>query len=203
MEKIDNAIQSLAAYVVELIPIVCPQYDSQYTFISATANFAKNMSERFFIGRLNHVLLKQNSDFVDWLKIAWKFNIDNANYEKNVKQLIYTIEAINECDMLDICANLLRAYQADALKKDEFFRLAWILTKVFSDDLMYLEHCYGKKSMDENQELMSLERYNLVYKKVTQMYNGASENSYVITPLGIKMLSCGIDYDHHNKYSGE
>lgn len=54
--------------------------------------------------------------------------------------------------------------------------------------------------MTECPELMSLERQNLVYKNVVPMFNGVVENNYTITSLGIKMLSCGVDYENYGKY---
>lgn len=182
--------------VVSWLSIVCPAIASLYQ----TAGFLKNISETIFVGKLERVASQQDPNFDKWLRMAENFDKDSENYEKTVKQVIYTIEAINEIGMLDVYANLLRAWKAGVLEKDEFFRLGWILTNVFSSDLMYLKDCYRKKNMDENQELLSLERYNLVYKKVVPLFNGAVHNSYTITSLGIKMLSCGIDYEHYNEY---
>lgn len=180
-------------YAIDLLSIALP-------WLSPTIDFLNNISDTILFQKLSGVLLKQDSDFDEWLKISEKFDSDNSAYEKNVRQLIYSIEAINEVDLLDVYANLLRAWKAGLLEKDEFFRLGWILTKIFSIDLMYLKNCYGKHYMGENQELLSLERYNLVNKKVTPLTNGAVDNSYTITLLGNKMLSCGIDYEHYSEY---
>ena len=191
-----SILKLIPTYAIEMLSIVCPHVAVAYR----TADFKKSASETIFLQKLLRVLLDQDSDFNDWLKIAEKFDSDNSAYEKTVRQLIYSIEAINEVDLLDVYANLLRAWKAGLLEKDEFFRLGWILTRAFSSDLMYLKECYGKKDMNENQELLSLERYNLVYKRVIPLMNGAVNNVYTITPLGIKMLSRGIDYEHYSEY---
>ena len=180
-------------YAIDLLSIALP-------WLSPTVDFLNNISDTILFQKLSQVLWKQDLDFDEWLKIAEHFDADNSTYKKTVQQLIYSIEAINEVDLLDVYANLLRAWKAGLLEKDEFFRLGWVLTKAFSSDLMYLKECYGKKDMDENQELLSLERYNLVYKRVIPLMNGAVNNVYTITPLGIKMLSRGIDYEHYSEY---
>lgn len=191
-----SVLKQIPDYGIDMLSIVCPPVAAAYR----TAGFKKSASETIFLQKLLRVLIDQDSDFNDWLKIAEKFDSDNSAYEKTVRQLIYSIEAINEIDLLDVYANLLRAWKAGLLEKAEFFRLGWILTRAFSSDLMYLKECYGKKDMDENQELLSLERYNLVYKRVIPLMNGAVNNVYTITPLGIKMLSRGIDYEHYSEY---
>ena len=192
-----SILKQLPEYAIDMLSIVCPPVAA----ISRTVDLLKDISQKIFLQKYSQVLTKQDSDFNEWLKIAEKFDSDNSTYEKTIRQLIYFIEAINEVDLLDVYANLLRAWKAGLLEKAEFFRLGWILTRAFSSDLMYLKECYGKKDMDENQELLSLERYNLVYKRVIPLMNGVVNNAYTITPLGIKMLSRGIDYEHYSEYT--
>lgn len=161
----------------------------------------KSIPNMIFCEKLYKILSQAGMNYFEWLKLSGKFGKDNAEYNKNVKQLIYTINAINEESMIDIYANLLRAYSADCISREELFRFGWILTNIYSADLLYLKNCWEKKdSLSECSELRTLEQYDLVVCHVKQRYNSKGDRSYAISELGKKMLSCGIDFDNYDQY---
>ena len=188
--------ESVTQMIISWLSIGCPAIASVFQ----TVEFVKNLSEAIFVEKLKQVCLQQDSDFDKWLRVSENFDRDSKNYEKTVKQFIYTIEAINESEMLDIYANLLCAYKADLITKDDLFRLSWVLTNIFSKDLLYLGRCYNKTDMEECFELQKLAQYGLVRSRSKTVYNRGPIYTYTISELGIKMLSCGIDYEHHGEY---
>lgn len=179
----------------DLLSIVCPQF----AVAKSVAEFFASFPNLIFADKLSRVL-SNNEDFFEWLKIVKDFEKDSKNYQDAVRQVVYNIHVINEIKLLDVFANLMHAYKMNLIDEEIFYRLGWILSNAFADDLVYLKKCYGKKRMTECPELMSLERQNLVYKNVVPMFNGVVENNYTITSLGIKMLSCGVDYENYGKY---
>ena len=102
--------------------------------------------------------------------------------------------------MLDIYANILRSYKANYLTKDEFFRLGWILSNIFSADLLYLNELYKKGNIENSVRAQKLEYYGLALSRSETRWNAGNVSLYSVSPLGIKMLSCGIDYENHGKY---
>lgn len=196
-DRLDAIGVGLPELACKLISTVYPQA----AVANCVTEFIVNVSNIIFVDKLSKILSDGNEDFFEWLKIAEDFDENNKNYQNAVRQLIYRINAINESELLNIYANLLRAYKAGGLRKDELYKLGWVLSNIFPDDLMYLKTCYGKKNMDECSELKRLEQCGLAYisESRTLVATGV-QNLYTITDLGIKMLSCGIDYENHHKY---
>lgn len=181
----------------DLISIISPKFAAA----SCATEFIASVPNIIFVDKLNRILSDGNENFFEWLKIAENYNESNDNYQDAVRQLIYNINAINETELLSVYANLLRAYKVGLLCKDEFFRLGWILSNIFSADLMFLKECYGKNDMQECAEVKRLEQRGLVYiSKSRTLVSAGVQNLYTITDLGIKMLSCGIDYENYDKY---
>ena len=84
--------------------------------------------------------LYKDSDFDEWLKLSEKFDKSDKNYKKTVCKLVYTINAINEEELLDIYSNLLRAYKLGLICKQRFFKLTWALSNIYSEDLFELKN---------------------------------------------------------------
>lgn len=180
-----------------LISNICPQFAA----VSCVSDFIASVPNIIFADKLSRILTDDNKDFFEWLKIADHFDESHDTYQNSVRQLIYNINAINETKLLGIYANLLRAYRADKISKEELYRLGWALSNIFPGDLMYLVKCYGQNHMEETPELRKLEQRGLVcISRAQALYDVGVRNLYMITELGTKMLSCGIDYENHNKY---
>ena len=64
-----SVLKQIPDYGIDMLSIVCPPVAAAYR----TAGFKKSASETIFIQKLLRVLLDQDSDFNDWLKIAEKF----------------------------------------------------------------------------------------------------------------------------------
>ncbi|NBI68110.1 hypothetical protein D1646_15125 [Pseudoflavonifractor sp. 60] len=183
---------ALTQYAIDLLSIVLP-------FAAPTVDLARSISETLLCQKLYQVLTKQDADFEEWLKFSENFDSDNRNYEKTVRQLIYTIEAINEIDMLDIYANLLRSYKAGSIAKSDFFRLGWVLSNIFSMDLMYLNECKQQINISESPVVKRLEQYGLVrIVKSEVLFNTGVKNIYMLSELGEKMISYGINCESQN-----
>ena len=138
----EDKLKAVGKETFELAWKLISNVSSQLAAVSCGAEFITNVSNIIFVDKLSRVLADDNKDFFEWLKIAENFDRNNDNYQDAVRQLIYTLNAINESKLLDIYANLLRAYKADCISKGDFFRLGWILSNIFSADLMYLPNCY-------------------------------------------------------------
>jgi len=196
-----DELRAIGKGIPELACNLISSFNPDFAAVSRATEFIASVPNIIFVDKLNRILLDGNEDFFEWLKIAENFNESNDNYQNAVRQLIYNINAINETALLSIYANLLRAYKAGLLCKDEFFRLGWVLAGIFPADLMYLKECYGKKNMEECPEVKRLEQRGLVDISHSQtLWNTGVKNFYEISDLGIKMLSCGIDYENYDTY---
>lgn len=165
-----------------------------------TLQFPTTISDAIFEYKLKKLLKNQKPDLMEWLKTAWKFEHCQEEYAANVRKLICFLNAMNEDKLIDIYANLLHAYQLEFINQDEFFRLSWILTQVYSDDLFLLKDFKHKTKYSENKRLEILEPYGLIDKHHRRGYNSQTATKYLLTETGKKMLACGIDYENYNEY---
>lgn len=163
-------------------------------------NFPSTVTDAIFCEKLERLMNKQSTDLPGWLKMAWNFDKDRDNYVNNVRKLVYLLNAMNEDRAIDIYANLLRAYQLDLLECDEFFRLSWILTQVYYMDLNLIMQLYSNKIDNEDKRLHSLEPYGLLTSTSHFSFSAGATILYTVSDLGVKMISCGLDFDNHEKY---
>ena len=160
-------------------------------------NFPSTVTDAIFCEKLERLMNKQSADLSSWLKIAWNFEKDEESYASNVRKLIYLLNAMNEDNLIDVYANLLHAYQLGLLNRDDFFRLSWILTQVYYDDLLLLKEI-GPEFCDTNwSRLSSIQPYGLVRTHTTHYYDGREEMTYTLTQLGRNMLECGLELDDY------
>ncbi len=159
----------------------------------------KGYADRVLLSKLYKVLNNQDSDFDEWLKLSEKFDKSDKNYKKTVCKLVYTINAINEEELLDIYSNLLRAYKLGLICKQRFFKLAWALSNIYSEDLFELKEIYKEKDMPETRERIALRNVNLLDSYVRTKY-GTSISIYNMNELGFDMLRYGIDLENADKY---
>ena len=187
-EVFSGALSLLADFFPKVAPII------------HAAQFPATISDAIFEYKLKRLLSNAHPNLVEWLKIVWNFERCQKNYEQNVRKLICFLTTMNEDRVIDVYANLLHAYQLTLLNTDEFFRLSWILTKVYSDDLFLLKEFKPKTDYSENQRLEILEPYGLLNKRCKYGYNSKVCTRYIITELGKKMLACGINYEIYNEH---
>lgn len=116
-----------------------------------------------------------------------------------VKQLIYHINAINEVELLFAYSNLLRAYKSGKVNKKDFFRLAFCLTRLLSEDACYLSEHINQNEIEENIYCLSLSSSNLMYNK-TRGANGGKE-IYCFTDMGRMLDKYALSYGNTDKYS--
>lgn len=160
-------------------------------------NFPSTVTDAIFCEKLERLMNKQSADLPSWLKMAWKFEKDKENYASNVRKLIYLLNAMNEDKLIDIYANLLHSYQLGLLKQESFFRLSWILTQVYYDDLLLLKEI-GPEFRDTNwSRLSSIQPYGLVRTHTKRHYDSREEMTYTLTQLGCNMLECGLELDEY------
>lgn len=108
----NEILKITSEWVSLVIPIINP--------ISKTIENVYSLSDKILFNKIYNIIKNQDSDFDKWLKISEKFTEDSKSYYKMVRQIIYTINAINEEDMLYVYANLLRAYKNGCICKDDF-----------------------------------------------------------------------------------
>ena len=159
----------------------------------------KGYADRVLLSKLYKVLNNQDSDFDEWLKLSEKFDKSDKNYKKTVCKLVYTINAINEEELLDIYSNLLRAYKLGLICKQRFFKLTWALSNIYSEDLFELKNIYKEKDMPETRERIALRNVNLIDSCLRTNYV-TSISLYNMNELGLDMLRYGIDLENADKY---
>ena len=192
---LENAL-SIAS---NLADIVMPEISLPIKTLDIAVQIQKGYADRVLISKLYKVLNNQDSDFDEWLKLSEKFDKSDKNYKETVAKLVYTINAINEEELLDIYSNLLRAYKIGLIYKSRFFKLVWALANIYSEDLFELKNIYKEKDMPETQERISLRNVNLLDSCLRTKYV-SPVTFYNMNELGFDMLQFGIDLGNADKY---
>lgn len=192
LESVKTETKKVALEIVSI-------FNPAVATVGSLVQWQENISNTIFLEKLYQILMKQDSDFDDWLKISGGFCQGSDDYEKQVKQLIFAINAINDMDLLDVYANLLHAYKLQLLTKDEFFHLSWVLSSVYYGDLIYLKECFqGEKA--ENYQTIALANMNLLKFSAHFAFDYGSARTYCINKNGLLMLACGLDYENYPNY---
>ena len=184
---------------VILAEVALPEIALPLNAAAVAVQTYKGYADRVLLSKLYKVLNNQDSDFDEWLKLSEKFDKSDKNYKKTVCKLVYTINAINEEELLDIYSNLLRAYKLGLICKQRFFKLTWALSNIYSEDLFELKNIYKEKDMPETRERIALRNVNLLDSYVRTKY-GTSISIYNMNELGFDMLRCGIDFENADMY---
>jgi hypothetical protein len=184
---------------VILAEVALPELALPLNAAAVAVQTYKGYADKVLLSKLYKVLNNQDSDFDEWLKLSEKFDKSDKNYKKTVCKLVYTINAINEEELLDIYSNLLRAYKLGLICKQRFFKLTWALSNIYSEDLFELKNIYKEKDMHETRERIALRNVNLLDSYVRTKY-GTSISIYNMNELGFDMLRCGIDLENADKY---
>lgn len=179
-----------------LLPVISPVKDSVELF--------KTLSDEILFGKLYEIMINQDSDFDEWLKLSEHFEEDSKSYYKMVKQIIYNINAINEVDMLSAYSNLLRSYKSGFICKDDFLRLGFCLTKLLSQDAKYLMDNIHRERIEENIYCISLSSNNLMYNQTRGLDSDSSNEEreyYCFTKVGKMLDKYALSYCDESKYS--
>ena len=193
----------LQEYKKDIIDVASSWVGLKSPFMSAglmTLKVFFNLPSKIIMHKLCAILSKQEPDFDKWLKKVENFEKDSENYNKTVRQLILTINAINEEPLFDVYANLLRSWQLGFIDKQKFLRLSWTLTNIYSEDLLYLTSIYNKENVAQSSEMIALYNIGLVEAYTPNKYGKIRITTYNITDLGLDMLQYGIDYDNFPIY---
>ena len=184
---------------VILAEVALPELALPLNAAAVAVQTYKGYADKVLLSKLYKVLNNQDSDFDEWLKLSEKFDKSDKNYKKTVCKLVYTINAINEEELLDIYSNLLRAYKLGLICKQRFFKLTWALSNIYSEDLFELKNIYNEKDMPETRELIALRNVNLLDSCLRTKYV-TSISLYNMNELGLDMLRYGIDLENADKY---
>ena len=163
-----------------------------------------SLSDQIVFGKLYDVMINQDSDFDEWLKLSEKFDEDSKSYQKMVRQIIYNINAINEVDLLGAYSNLLRAYKNGLICKDDFFRLGFCLTKLLYQDAQFLKDNIRKDRIEENIYCISLSSNNLMYNQTRGLDSDSSNEEkdfYCFTEVGKMLDKYALSFCDKSKYS--
>lgn len=169
-----------------------------------TASYIQSFSDKLLFEKLYFILSQQDSDFEEWLKLSEKFEEDSKDYNKMVRQLVYYINAINEVDLLQAYANLLKAYKCCQICKQDFFRLGFCLSKLLSEDAQYLSRNIGKEKIAEDLFCISLSSNNLMYnisRGFSTISGDAEKDYYCFTEVGKMLDKYALCYGDESKYS--
>lgn len=192
---LENALD-LATGLAEM---VLPEVALPLNVINKTVQTYKDYADKVLLSKLYKVLNNQDSDFDKWLKQSEMFDKSDKNYKKTVRKLVYTINAINEEELLEVYSNLLRSYKMGLICKQRFFKLTWVLSNIYSVDLFELKNIYKEKNINETQEYITLRNVNLLDSNIITA-SGGSSTMYSINSLGLDMLQYGIDLEHADTY---
>ncbi len=184
---------------VILAEVALPELALPLNAAAVAVQTYKGYADKVLLSKLYKVLNNQDSDFDEWLKLSEKFDKSDKNYKKTVCKLVYTINAINEEELLDIYSNLLRAYKLGLICKQRFFKLTWALSNIYSEDLFELKNIYKEKDMPETRERIALRNVNLIDSCLRTKYV-TSISLYNMNELGLDMLRYGIDLENADKY---
>lgn len=171
--------------------------------ISDTIDHVHKLADNILSEKLEYVLKNQESDFDEWLKLSEKFDEDHQSYNKMVRQLIYHINAINEVDMLYAYTNLLRAYKLNLINKSDFFRMSFCLTKLLSEDAIYLKNNIKRDRIEENIYCLSLSSNNLMYNMTRGLPETAEDEGkeyYAFTHMGKMLDKYALSFTDEGKY---
>ncbi|MBQ2945829.1 MAG: hypothetical protein IJD95_04615 [Clostridia bacterium] len=191
----------------EVASVTCSWLSLAFPWLSPIKDSVESvcsLSDQIVFGKLYDIMINQDSDFDDWLKISEKFDEDSKSYKKMVRQIIYNINAINEVDMLGAYSNLLRAYKNGLICKEDFFRLGFCLTKLLSQDAQFLKDNIHRDRIEENIYCISLASNNLMYNQ-TRGLDGDSidekKEYYCFTDVGKMLDKYALSYGDESKYS--
>lgn len=176
----------------------------QISAIKDSVDTIKSLSDTILFDKLYYIMENQDSDFNDWLKMAENFDENSSNYNKMVKQIIYNINAINEIDLINAYANLLRAYKLGFVCKNDFLRLGFTLTKLLAEDAEYLRSNIHREKIEENLYCLSLSLNSLMYnssKGFAESEADMAVDFYKFTDLGKMMDKYALDFGNEEKYS--
>lgn len=191
----NEVLEITSEWLSLVIPIINP--------ITRTIENVYSLSDKILFNKLYNIIKDQDSDFDEWLKFSEKFNENSKSYYKMVRQIIYTINAINEDDMLYAYANLLRAYKNGCICKDDFLRLGFCLTKILSQDAVFLKNNIKKKRIEENIFCISLSSINLMYNQTRGLDSQSSAEQkeyYCFTRVGEMLDKYALSFGDESKY---
>ncbi len=191
MSKTIAIIESIKDLAIELASIACPFFASGKAFLE----WKNDIANAIFLDKLYNVLIDQDGDFNDWLKISERFDEDRKDYDRTVKQLIFTIDAINEVDLLPAYSNLLSAYKANLICKSDFFRLSFVLKNLLSEDAKYLSNNINKDDISEDINCATLANLGLMCVALGMGdLEGNNNNKYSVSELGKKLDKFALNY---------
>lgn len=196
MSQKSKIIDVVCSWLSLALPILTP--------IKDTIEAGRSLADQLLSEKIVYVLENQDSDFDEWLKMSEKFDENKEDYEKTVRQLIYHINAINEVDILSSYANLLRAYKSGGINKNDFFRLAFCLTKLLSEDARYLAANIHRDEIEESIFCLSLNSLNLMYNKSRGFRSGVENEQkeiYCFTSMGKMLDKYALNYGNEERYS--
>ena len=191
----------------EIVNVTCSWLSLALPWLSPikdTIESVCSLSDQIVFGKLYDIMINQDSDFDDWLKLSEKFDEDSRSYQNMVRQIIYNINAINEVDMLGAYSNLLRAYKNGLICKDDFFRLGFTLTKLLSQDAKFLKDNILKDRIEENVYCLSLTSNNLMYNQTRGLdsrSNDEKKEYYCFTDVGKMLDKYALSFGDERKYS--
>lgn len=171
--------------------------------IKDTVELVGSISDHILFGKLYDIMINQDSDFDDWLKLTERFDEDSRSYQKMVRQIIYNINAINEIDMLGAYSNLLRAYKLGLICKEDFFRLGFCLTKLLSQDAKFLKDNICKNRIEENIYCLSLASNTLMYNQSRGLDGNSIDEEkeyYCFTDVGKMLDKYALSFGDETKY---
>ena len=190
----------------DVVNVTCSWLSLAFPAISPikdTVELVRSLSDQILFGKLYDIMINQDSDFDEWLKLSENFEENSESYQKMVRQIIYNINAINEVDMLVAYSNLLQAYKNGLICKDDFFRLGFCLTKLLSQDAKFLMDNIHKERIEENIYCISLSSNNLMYNQTRGLDSASSDEEkeyYCFTKVGRMLDKYALSFRDESKY---
>lgn len=144
-----DAFVDLVSYVLSADPV------AGIKTIEDVRQLMLHFPSAIFWSKMKRFLQGTFSDYGDQVKLAEKFDRDNAKYHEFVKRLIYTIDKIDDDKKVDRFAALTRCFLLTDLEPRLFFKLSKFIIMCTPEELDFLEQ-NSESHMFANDPIIAL-----------------------------------------------
>lgn len=135
-----------------------------------TQNLIFQVPTALFWDKMQRYLFGTFKCYEDQIKMAEKFNSDNAKYAEFVKRQIYLIDKMDDDLKVDYFANLTRCFLLNGLSTALYYKLANYINMCTVEELKYIKNFDYDRQTKINVMIASLYQYGL-FEQNGEYYN--------------------------------
>lgn len=158
---------------------------------SSTKAIIPSIPDMLYLNKADHWIFQIFKDHRDKKALAWKFKIGEPEVINNTRRQIQLINQINELKQIEYFATLTAAWLFDQIDDALYFKLANVLTRCISEELLYLERNITDEEVESNIYVDSFEHVGFT-KMVSISSNGT--NMYKYTDLAKNFKKYAVDF---------